>query len=152
MLYLRSRCCPRYALGLPVHNESTHHCLQDLRCTSARARSPKRSSSGRPMVQHPKSLHFARYSKLVVLCFICGRDVAPDMRWDCQSITNQPIIVYRTCGAPLHAPDPPNDPALECPWSSTRNHFTLRDNRNWLFCALFAVEMLPQICVGIASP
>ena len=27
---------------------------------------------------------------------------------------------------------------------------TLRDNRNWLFCALFAVEMLPQICVGIA--
>ena len=55
---------------------------------------------------------------------------------------NQPIIVYRTCGAPLHAPDPPNDPALEGPWSSTRNHFTLRDNRNWLFCALFAVEML----------
>ena len=41
------------------------------------------------------------------------------MRWDRQSITNQPIIVYRTCGAPLHALDPPNDPALECPWLST---------------------------------
>ena len=40
MLYLRSRCCPRYALGLPVNDESFHHCLQDLRCTSARARSP----------------------------------------------------------------------------------------------------------------